>query len=316
MSAEAKRSFPCFGGTVSVRVAGSSGGQSAEEAVDRAQAMLLDAHRRLSRFLPDSELVRLNSDSRRTVPVSALMLKVAAAAHWAGTVSGGLVDATLLGDIERAGYADSLAGNRDRPGPGRAPASESARPASASPRRDWSRISVDRADGTVSRPPGVRIDSGGLGKGLLADVVGEVLAGHPAYAVDCCGDVRIGGAARRPRRVLVDDPAGGEPLHELTVVDGGVATSGIWRRSWQVPGGGAAHHLLDPVTGRPAFTGVVQATALAPTALLAEVRAKHALLSGPELGRARLPGGGVLVLEDGSVLVVEPEASEQPLQAA
>jgi len=27
-----------------------------------------------------------------------------------------------------------------------------------------------------------------------------------------------------------------------------------------------AHHLLDPRTGRPAYTGVVQATALAPTA--------------------------------------------------
>jgi len=61
-----------------------------------------------------------------------------------------------------------------------------------------------------------------------------------------------------------------------------------------------AHHLLDPSTGRPAFTGVVQATALAPTALEAELRAKCAVLSGPEAAPSCLPDGGLLVLDDGT----------------
>jgi FAD:protein FMN transferase len=43
----------------------------------------------------------------------------------------------------------------------------------------------------------------------------------------------------------------------------------------------------------------VQATAVAPTALEAEVRAKAALLSGPAGAAAWLPDGGVLVLDDG-----------------
>ena len=68
-------------------------------------------------------------------------------------------------------------------------------------------------------------------------------------------------------------------LAELTLTDGAAATSGVTRRGW---------HLIDPSTGRPARTGIVQATALAPTALEAEVRAKAALLAGPG-GGARPP---------------------------
>ena len=69
--------------------------------------------------------------------------------------------------------------------------------------------------------------------------------------------------------------------------------------------GGFAHHLLDPSTGAPAHTGVVQATALAPSALEAEVRAKAALLAGPETGSRWLRHGGALVLDDGSFEVVD-----------
>jgi thiamine biosynthesis lipoprotein len=90
-----------------------------------------------------------------------------------------------------------------------------------------------------------------------------------------------------------------------------VATSGIGRRSWLGPRGRPAHHLLDPATGAPAFTGVVQATALAPTALEAEIRAKAALLSGPAGGERWLAEhGGVLVLDDGSVreVILEEDA--------
>jgi thiamine biosynthesis lipoprotein len=275
-------------------------------AVGEAQARLLDAHQRLSRFIDGSELRRLNADPRETVPVSELLLEVAASAHQAGLLSNGLVDATLLRDIERAGYVESLAEKRDRPGPGRVPASDSTRPASASPDRGWSRITVDRRAGTVTRPPGLEIDSGGIAKGLLADLVAESLSGHADYAVDCCGDVRVGGTSGRPRRVLVQDPAGGDPVHELAVTDGGVATSGIGRRSWVADDGRPAHHLLDPSTGRPAYTGIAQATALAPTAFLAEVYSKYALLSGRPLARERLPYGGVLVLEEGGIEVVDP----------
>ncbi|MDX6721151.1 MAG: FAD:protein transferase [Solirubrobacteraceae bacterium] len=305
---EASRRVACFGGRVEVLVGGSSPSGTAEQlAALLAQGRLRSLHGRLSRFEPSSELSLLNADPHEVVHASRLLRRLARAVVEAGERTGGLVDATLVGAIERAGYATSRAGL-----PGLAAAELMARtrpprPARPHPDRAWRRIVVDDGARTITRPPGLRIDSGGLGKGLAADLVAGTLATHPAFAVDCAGDVRIGGSARVARRVLVEHPFGGAPVHELSIVDGAVATSGVSRRSWRDAGGAAAHHLLDPATGAPAWTGVLQATALAPTALEAETLAKAALLAGPQEGRELLVHGGVLVLDDASVHVVRRE---------
>ena len=73
------------------------------------------------------------------------------------------------------------------------------------------------------------------------------------------------------------------------------------------PDGGFAHHLLDPATGAPAWTGLISVTALAPTALEAETLAKAALLSGPDRRAGMLATyGGLLVHDDGDVEAVGP----------
>jgi thiamine biosynthesis lipoprotein len=165
---------------------------------------------------------------------------------------------------------------------------------------------VDRGENVVFRPPGLRLDSGGLAKGLFCDLLARTLETHEAFAVDCAGDVRIGGRAGLERAIQVSSPVGAEVLHSFTETSGAAATSGIGRRSWIDADGRPCHHLLDPSTGRPAFTGIVQVTALAGRAALAEVCAKAALLSGPEGARGWLPDGGVIVYDDGSHDVVEP----------
>ena len=301
MSREISETFECFGGHCAVRVLDGDTAAAAA-AVRRARAALLDAHRTLSRFDPDSELSRLNRDPRSVVPASPLLRRVVAAALTAGLRSGGLVDATLVDEIEAAGYADS----REFDAPAEGEAAPRPHPAAPSPRAGWCELAVDERAGTVVRPPGVRIDPGGIAKGLLADLVGESLAGFECFAVDCCGDLRVGGTAARPRAIAVDDPAGGAPLHPLRIADGAVATSGITRRAWTGADGAPAHQIIDPASGRPAFTGIVQATAVAPTGLLAEACAKSALLSGPEGAVPWLAYGGVIVEATGAVRIVEP----------
>jgi len=112
----------------------------------------------------------------------------------------------------------------------------------------------------------------------------------------------------------VEHPLGGV-AHRLALREGGVATSGIGRRLWH-DAAGFTHHLLDPATGRPAWTGLIQATALAPTALEAETLAKMALLSGAGGGRRLLRGfGGVVVHEDGDVEVVGDPAAPAAVAA-
>ena len=300
---EARRTFECFGGLVGISVLGPES-MEPEGAAVAAEARLLTAHRQLSRFLPASELSRLNRDPRARVPADPLLLRLASAAREAGELTDGLVDATLLREIEAAGYRDSMQGRPSAPRGTAEP--ESVMPARPRPARSWTKLSVDWQGGAIERPPGVEIDSGGVAKGLLADEIAASLSRFPAYAVDCCGDVRIGGTAGRRRPIQIEDPFGGEPICSLEVSDGGVATSGITRRSWEGPGGAPAHHLLDPATGEPAFTGVVQATALAPSAFLADAHAKWALLSGPELAPSRLPYGGVLVFANTRIKAVAP----------
>ena len=114
--------------------------------------------------------------------------------------------------------------------------------------------------------------------------------------------MRVGGSAGLERSIAVTAPLSRRVLHEFTLADGAVATTSITKRSWMErlkP----AHHLLDPATGLPAYTGIVQATALAPTALEAEALAKAALLSGPQAAAGWLRHGGVILLDDDSHVV-------------
>jgi thiamine biosynthesis lipoprotein len=278
------------------------GNQVAAVAVEQ---LLRRHHALLTRFDPDSELSRLNADPREEVPISALLAEALRAALHAAELTEGLVDPGLLGELERAGYESSRLGVEPAdlreallqapprcPGRGR-------------PDADWRTVEV--GDGFVRRPPGMRFDLGGSAKGHAADSAAARLGAYDSFAVDVGGDIVIGGNAGAPRVVGVEHPLGQRNL-TFRLGRGAIATSGLARRIWRTPSG-FAHHLIDPSTGRPAWTGVVQATAVAPTGVQAEPLAKAALLSGPEAGLRMLePGGGVLVLDDGTVRLAGPAA--------
>src|SRR4051812_14989124 len=304
LTTEASDTFACFGSQCAVLVLGDAGPMSAADAVQAARTRLLSWHVRFTRFDASSELSQLNADPRETVPVSREMACFAQAVLDAARASDGLVDATLLTAIQEAGYRTDL--RTSLPLPLALKLAPARRPGRPRPEQGWRSLSVDAAAGTVTRPPGLLLDSGGIVKGLAADLVAEQLAGHSGFAVDCAGDLRIGGAEAPARQVNVASPFDAATLHTFTLGRAGIATSGIGRRSWLDRRGRPAHHLLDPATGRPAFTGVVQATAIAPTALEAETRSKSAILAGPLEAPSWLPHGGVLVFDDGSHVVVDP----------
>jgi thiamine biosynthesis lipoprotein len=315
VSRETALRFDCFGGSCGVYVEGEAPGESAAVAAERARTSLLLWHKRFSRFIAGSELSRLNADPREVVPVSALMGRLAATARAAAEQTGGLVDATMVHELIAAGYDLELP-------PALPPALALAlapprRPAAPSAERRWEHLEVLEDGRAVRRPPGLMLDSGGLAKGLFADELAATLGAHRSFALDCCGDLALGGAAGVERTVEVESPLDGSILHTFAVKRGGVATSGVGSRSWLGADGLAAHHLLDPASGRPAFTGIVQATALAPTATLAEIHAKAAVLSGPARAAAWLPWGGALVFDDGAFAVLEPSPAPavRPLAA-
>ncbi len=302
---EHRDQFACFGGRCAVIVSDGARAADAAVAVAMTRSAMEDWHRRFSRFDPDSEISRLNGDPRVKVPASPMLRRLVRGSLDAARATGGLVDATLGAEIVRAGYGQHF----DGPGvplelvlrlaPLRSPAS--ANPSSAA-----ARMAVEDETGIVQRPRGVVFDPGGIAKGVFADELTAMLDGFDAFAVDCAGDIRWGGAAGVLRDVHVASPFRSETLHTFSLARGAIATSGIGKRSWLDADGRPAHHLLDPRSGRPAFTGLVQASALAPSAAEAETLAKAAVLSGPDRAPSWLRYGGVFVREDGSYEVVPP----------
>jgi thiamine biosynthesis lipoprotein len=277
----------------------------AEVAGARARVEAIDA--RLTRFSPTSELSRLNADPAPSRTVSALLGRAVGAAVAAARRTDGLVDPTLVDEIEDIGYRGSRRGVEPVDLRSALDDAPPRREAGARPQRTWATVVVAPDLRTIHRPPGVRLDLGGIGKGLAADQAGALLGGADRYAVDVGGDLVLGGpgALARPWSVDVRDPWSGGVAHTLRLGPGGVATSGLDVRLWRDDEGHPRHHLLDAATGAPAWTGVVAATALAPSALQAEVAAKAAFLAGPVVASERLRRrGGALALEDGTVRLV------------
>ncbi len=308
--AEHDLSFDAMGSHVRLLIGEPGPGMApAAAAAEEARRFVVEFDAALSRFKPESELCGLNADPRERVPASELLRTAVRAGLAAAEQSDGLVDPTLVGEIESAGYVASRAGVPGEPLAVALAGAPRRRPARANPGSRWCQIEVDEEAGTISRPPGLRFDTGGTGKGLAADLIADRLRGYSRFVVDCGGDIRIGGpnALVWPYEVLVEHPLSGERAFVLKLGSGAVATSGLNVRIWRDAEGHFAHHLLDPAGGEPAWTGLIGATALGDTAVEAETFAKTALLSGPAGARAALAErGGLIVHDSGRVETIGP----------
>lgn len=256
----------------------------------------LDELERLwSRFIPDSEVSRLNTNPGQPVPVGGdtLLLLDAMVEGWRAT--GGLYDPTVLTALVAEGYAASI----DDPG------LQTVLPDSTTGTGRADGILVDHATGTAWLPSGTAIDPGGIGKGLAADIVaGELTAaGTLGAMVNIGGDLRIiGEPDEAVWTVSVEDPnRPGTTLLTLAVDGGGVATSSTRSRRW-TRDGLERHHLINPRLGTCADSNLAAVTVIAATAWRAEVEATAVLLMGRVNGLARLVERGlegVLVGADG-----------------
>lgn len=234
-----------------------------------------------SRFLPESEISRLNASGRAEgVSPETVLLVEAGIAAWEET--GGLYDPTVLAAVRAVGYTDGGASTRGAP----------AVPGCAGIRVDGS---------TVTLPAGVGFDPGGIGKGLAADLVsaGLVDRGASDVVVSVGGDLRVRAGARA---VEVEDPFDRDRvIAVLHVADGGVATSSTLARRFR-----GGHDIVDPRTGRPAESDAVAVTVVAAGAARAEALATAVLVAGIAEGLElldRVGAAGLAVDTDGSLAV-------------
>jgi thiamine biosynthesis lipoprotein len=287
-----------MGGRLAIHVDAGDRGELAAAAAARLVASRIDRWAsRLTRHDSGSELSALNSNAAESVAVGPTLAAALAAGAEATEIGRGYVDITMLD--ARLAAEEGTAG----------PTVET---------RTWRLAQGRRRSSIVTRTIGLHFDLGGVGKGWIADRALRLVSGFPGALIDADGDLAIKTAPGRFWEIGVDDPRSLDGQLAVLRVGStspyaggsstwGVATSGTSIHRWAV-GGRVRHHLIDPRTGEPAVTDVIQATVIAGSALRAEAFAKATVVAGSVTGfalldRAHVPGA-ILLLESGEVLAL------------
>lgn len=261
--------------------------------VDQVQARFLEAEAALSRFRADSELSRLNRSAGQPFRASPLLLEVLGGALDAARRTSGLFDPAVIDGIEAAGYTRSFDAMN---GVGEA--------VSALGIRRSSNIEVN--DGLIVLHNGVRVDLGGYAKGWTVDSCRELMLGCQTWVINAGGDLLAHGPGPTGEGWLIgiEDPF--DPSRDIGVLlarDAAIATTSRMRRRWKTAAG-EAHHIIDPVTGRPAYTGLASVTVIASSVAEAEVWAKALFLlgarQGPRAAQEGVVDGAVFVTDNGA----------------
>jgi thiamine biosynthesis lipoprotein len=252
-----------------------------------------------TRFRPNSELSELHRHADAWHPVSARLLLALTSAADLHRATGGRFDPTIHDALERAGYDRSFE-LIDR---------TTNEEFAAEPAPGFAQVRIDLQHSRVRLPSAVRVDLGGVGKGLAADLVARGLvergARHALVSIGgdmrACGEPPASGAWDIPveHPLRTPDVAFVHPL-----AHGALVTSTCRIRAWK-RNGRDHHHLIDPATGDSARAGVAAVVASARNAWWAEGIAKSIVIAGPDDGVALARATGVrawLFLDDGSML--------------
>ena len=273
---------------------------------DHAVELLEDLEAHWSRFLHDSDVTRLNHAAGTPVRVDPSTVTLVATMVEAWRSTDGAFDPSILPTLIESGYRTSIddpyrvtflpdgrlvVGGYDS-GP------------------TMSDIVIDHDGSTITLPPGLVLDPGGIGKGLAADLaVRHLLSlGAAGALVSIGGDMAMAGTPPHGAdgwtvAVELPDPALGN-LCTLLVGAGGVATSSTRSRRW-IHDGRERHHQIDPRRAQQSSTDLATVTVIGRSGWLAEAHATSALLAGAHDVLEYLDDhelSGIAVALDGRVL--------------
>lgn len=274
-------------------------------AIADAVELLEHLERRWSRFLPTSDITRLNNAGGAPVEVDHHTITLVATMLDGWHSTAGAFDPSQLPALCAAGYDRSIDdahrvtllpdGSMHVAGHDTWPSLDD--------------VEIDVTGSTIRLPAGVALDPGGIGKGLAADLAVALLTDRGALGalVSIGGDLVATGRAPDDADdwvIAVENPVHGDtPACTLGLPAGGVATSSTRSRRWQTADG-EHHHLIDPATGTPSSTDLATVTVIARSGWLAEVHATAALLAGTQAAIDHLDRhdlSGLAIALDGSV---------------
>ena len=249
-------------------------GEGHKAAAENALAEMARIERRMSRFLPTSDIARLNTSDGQPITVSPETFWVIEQALMFSNLSGGAFDITV-NSRNGASYKD---------------------------------LQLDNKRCQISlKKPGMSLDLGGIAKGYAVDKAIEVLRymGIDDAMVNAGGDLRVSGGSPSDNGWIIGVQHPGVYqglLCRLSLTDKAVATSGDYYRHSQPD---LRHHrILDPHRGKPT-RGCLSATIIANQALIADALATATYVLGPDKGMNMIESlpdiEGILVGEDGSI---------------
>lgn len=224
-------------------------GEGAEAALEQAQTRIRELERLWSVTDERSEIYAANHSGGETMAVSEDTAHLVQYALDMAEQTGGALEPTLYPVLTAWGFTTDRF---------QIPAREELD--CLLERVDYAKISLEGAALTV--PEGMQLDLGSVGKGYAADETTAVLRenGVASALLDFGGNILTVGAKPdgSPWRVGVRDPDSEGNLGVLELSGEGVSVSGGYEKYFVGEDGERYWHILDPATGAPARSGLVQ----------------------------------------------------------
>lgn len=273
-------------------------------AAQAVQSLVDGLDDKLSRTREDSELSRLNQSAGTgaAVTLSDPVYQLLETAVSLSRRTGGAFDPAIAPIMDAWGFTKEVY---------RVPDDEELE--SLLPLIDFSALQLE--NGAALLPvTGMEIDLGAIAKGYAGDAACDLLKtqyGVTSALVSLGGNITAIGVKPDGSnwRVAVRDPADAEDyLGVLTLTDLTVSTSGGYERYFEQDGV-IYHHIIDPLTGCPARSGLTSVSVVSASGITADALSTALFITGENaalaLWRASDDFEAVLVREDGTVLVTE-----------
>lgn len=272
----ARKEFRMFGTDADFQIIVESEAEKieAEENLVLAFEMLQNYEKMFSRFDPESELSKINSQLGIFTDVSMEVLEIAKHSLEQFEKTEGFFDPRIIEILEGVGY------DRDFKHISKAELSEE-----RNVDFQKAKLSEDIQIEDNKLKLNSRMDFAGLVKGWAVDeVAGYFFAsGWKKFLVDLGGDMYFSGKDESGKPWHVDIEGIDSQKVMLKLTDQAVATSGIGRRKWEMDGQ-RFHHLVDPKNPSRFLFELKSVTVIASKTEQADILAKTIFLMGKEGG--------------------------------
>lgn len=175
---------------------------------------------------------------------------------------------------------------------------------------------VQLEDGTVRLENGMMLDLGAVGKGCAGDLVAQVLQenGITSALLDFGGNIQTIGTKPDGSlwRLGLRDPFSGGTLGVLEISNMAVVTSGSYERYFIGEDGTQYGHIINPVTGYPAESGLASVTVIVGEGCLCDALSTSLFVMGPgqaaEYWKQYRDFDMILITEDGEIYLTKGAA--------